>query len=184
MQIKHSIQKGTLMIRFTKVMTAVVFLISFAAGSHAAASSGLSEAQVEAYLSGEGMGLAQAAEVNNYPGPRHVISFAKNLDLTTSQVSRIEGVQETMLAEATRLGASIVEKEKALDELFASGTADETNVKKATEEIAVLQGQLRAAHLSAHIAVRKLLLREQITKYDELRGNRQAAKFGYPRKKN
>src|SRR5690348_13327169 len=42
------------------------------AGQQARAIKALSEADVAALRGGEGMGLAKAAELNGYPGPRHV----------------------------------------------------------------------------------------------------------------
>jgi hypothetical protein len=42
----------------------------------------LSNADIEAYLAGKGMGYAKAAELNSYPGPKHVLELSKELDLT------------------------------------------------------------------------------------------------------
>jgi len=36
----------------------------------------LSQAQIENFLSGAGMGFAKAAELNHYPGPKHVLELA------------------------------------------------------------------------------------------------------------
>jgi hypothetical protein len=37
---------------------------------------------VASLLKGDGMGFAKAAELNGYPGPAHVLSVAKELNLT------------------------------------------------------------------------------------------------------
>jgi hypothetical protein len=36
----------------------------------------LSEEDIAALLNGEGMGMAKAAELNGYPGPKHVLTLA------------------------------------------------------------------------------------------------------------
>lgn len=45
----------------------------------------LSEQEIEAYLSGQGMGYAKAAELNSYPGPKHVLELARELGLSPAQ---------------------------------------------------------------------------------------------------
>ena len=41
----------------------------------------LSQEDVEGYLTGQGMGFAKAAELNQYPGPKHVLELARELRL-------------------------------------------------------------------------------------------------------
>ena len=48
----------------------------------------LSPQEISDYLSGKGMGLAKAAELNGYPGPAHVLELAAQLDLTPVQKPR------------------------------------------------------------------------------------------------
>lgn len=45
----------------------------------------LSEAEVQNYLNGRGMGLAKPAELNRYPGPMHVLELAEKLQLSALQ---------------------------------------------------------------------------------------------------
>lgn len=45
----------------------------------------LSGEPVAELRAGEGMGLALAAELNGYPGPRHVLDLANQLGLTDEQ---------------------------------------------------------------------------------------------------
>jgi Spy/CpxP family protein refolding chaperone len=130
----------------------------------------LSAEEVEALLNGHGMGLAKAAELNHYPGPRHVLELAAELRLTPAQHKQTQSAFERMRAEAVRLGRRIVERERELDALFAKGEIDASRLRAATNEIARLQGELRAAHLAAHLEMRRLLSPQQIAKYDELRG--------------
>lgn len=130
----------------------------------------LSAGEVESLLEGRGMGLARAAELNRYPGPLHVLELAGALALTPAQRRGTEAAREAMLQEARALGAAIVEKERGLERLFASGAADEPAVTGLVSEIARLQGALRACHLRAHIETRSLLGPEQLGRYTTLRG--------------
>jgi hypothetical protein len=45
-----------------------------------------------ALLKGEGMGMAKAAELNGYPGPTHVLTLAKELALTESQLQQVTAI--------------------------------------------------------------------------------------------
>lgn len=130
----------------------------------------LSGEEIEQLLQGHGMGLAKAAELNHYPGPRHVLELGAQLELTPAQREATEVTFARMREEAVRLGRQIVERERALDALFAKGEIDAEMLRASTAEIARLQGNLRAAHLAAHLEMRRLLSPQQIKKYDELRG--------------
>ena len=130
----------------------------------------LSAEQVAEYLNGEGMGLARAAELNHYPGPKHVLELADSLGLSEDQLNRVRATRERVVTRARELGATIVQKERELDRLFAAGRAEARAVETLTAEIGRLNGALRAAHLFAHIETRALLSAEQIERYDRLRG--------------
>ena len=140
------------------------------AGQQAREIKALSQDEINAYMTGQGMGLAKAAELNGYPGPLHVLELAAKLKLTDEQKQQAEEIRQVMLLEAKRLGPLIVENERQLDALFASGTIDETKVGVLVADIARLQGELRTAHLQAHLELRQILTPEQIKKYAELRG--------------
>jgi Spy/CpxP family protein refolding chaperone len=127
--------------------------------------------EVKGYLAGEGLGMAKAGELNHYPGPKHVLAMADHLGLSDAQKAAIEKVEAAMKAAAVPLGRQIVDSEAALDRGFASGTIDQATLTALTERIGDLQGRLRAVHLSAHFATRKLLTADQITMYDSMRGN-------------
>jgi Spy/CpxP family protein refolding chaperone len=130
----------------------------------------LSTEQVRQLTEGEGMGLALAAELNRYPGPRHVLELADSLGLTPAQVGGIGAVQQRMQAAARALGAQIVARERELDQAFVAGTADSTSVRALTADIARLTGELRYVHLAAHLAVTRLLQPPQRQRYQALRG--------------
>ena len=45
----------------------------------------LSDEDIAALRNGDGMGLAKAAELNGYPGPRHVVALVRQLRLSESR---------------------------------------------------------------------------------------------------
>jgi len=136
----------------------------------AGGTSSLSEQQVAQLLAGEGMGYAKPAELNHYPGPRHVIELRNELSLTDAQRQQVVAAYDAMLASAKALGAQIVEAERALDASFRGGQIDEQQLTRLTSTVARLQGELRAVHLAAHLATRRALTPEQVARYDQLRG--------------
>ena len=56
----------------------------------------LTPEQVQGYSSGEGMGLAKAAELNAYPGPKHVLDLAAPLHLSPEQRAAVQAVHDAM----------------------------------------------------------------------------------------
>ncbi len=73
------------------------------AGQESRAIKALSAEDVDAYLSGKGVGLAKAAELNGYPGPAHVLELSSQLSLTPEQLTRTEALFASMQAKATEL---------------------------------------------------------------------------------
>ncbi len=132
----------------------------------------LSAEEVGQYHAGEGMGLALAAELNAYPGPKHALELATELDLAPTVIARIRLIADSMRVRAVDLGERIVTAERELDRAFAARTADDGRLRAATTEIARLQGELRYTHLGAHIAVTALLTPAQIERYQRARGYR------------
>ena len=131
----------------------------------------MSADEARGYLAGDGLGMAKAGELNHYPGPKHVLAIADHLRLSDGQKAAVEKVEVTMSVAAIPLGREIVDAEVALDRAFANGSIDEATVTALAERIGDLQGRLRAVHLSAHLATRRLLTAEQISMYDRMRGN-------------
>lgn len=140
------------------------------AGQEARAIKALSGDDLAALRRGDGMGLALAAELNHYPGPRHVLELADALALTPEQRAETEAVMAAMRAEAVRLGEAVIGREEALDALFAGGDATPEAVRAVLAELGALRADLRFAHLNAHLAMRRLLTPEQVAHYDRLRG--------------
>ena len=126
--------------------------------------------QIEDLQAGRGMGLALPAELSGYPGPRHVLDLADELDLDADQQRAAQALFDEMQAGAVPLGERIIEGEAALERSFATGEATEAGVHEAVLDLARLQGELRAHHLRYHIVMRELLTPQQIASYQELRG--------------
>jgi hypothetical protein len=130
----------------------------------------LSQDQIEGYLEGRGMGMALPAELNNYPGPKHVLELSDSLKIDAEQERRIRQIYEEMREEAVELGKSIVEKEKELDQSFASGEITTSSLASRVSEISELKGKLRFTHLRAHLGMVEVLKSDQIERYNQLRG--------------
>ena len=131
---------------------------------------GLSVQEVDDLLNGRGAGYARSAELNSYPGPRHVLDMQQTLDLSPEIVSQVETIFNYMEASAQKLGREIVQGEAELSQGFAERTLSETEMQVQVEELARLYGQLRATHLQAHFQTRPLLSAQQIDVYNFLRG--------------
>jgi Spy/CpxP family protein refolding chaperone len=130
----------------------------------------LSAEQIDDLRSGRGMGLALPAELNGYPGPRHVLELADQLELTARQRAEAQRLFEEMQAQAIVLGEQVLAGEAALDRLFATGTASDADTVAAAVEVGRLQGTLRGHHLRYHLAMREVLSPHQVMRYQQLRG--------------
>lgn len=140
------------------------------AGQESRAVKALSPEHVAGLKKGEGLGLAKAAELNSYPGPRHVLDMATGLELTAEQREATQALFDHMQATAQALGRSILETEHTLDTAFAQGSIDPAMLERLTGEIGRLQGQLRNVHLRAHLDMKRILTAQQVAAYDRLRG--------------
>ena len=140
------------------------------AGQEKRAIKALSEKEIDDYVNGRGMGTSKAAELNQYPGPRHALDEAAKLGFTDEQVTRATEIYKTMDREAIHLGRQIVQKEAELDALFAQKQATPEGIRHIVNELAQLQAQFRLAHLNAHLSMRSILSAEQIALYDSVRG--------------
>lgn len=130
----------------------------------------LSEQEIADLRSGAGMAMALPAELNGYPGPRHVLDLADALTLTSAQRATAERLMTEMRQRAMPLGEQVIEAEAALGRLFGGGTASPGAVTNATDRVARLRGELRSVHLVAHLGMRDALTPEQRAAYDRLRG--------------
>jgi len=114
--------------------------------------------------------MALPAELNQYPGPLHVLELGEMLDLSIEQHSQIQAIFEVMKEQARSLGQKIVEQERHLDESFAEGTVTETSLGELLEAIALTGAELRATHLRAHLRVLPILTEAQREHYEKARG--------------
>ena len=130
----------------------------------------LSRDEISGYFSGDGMGFAKAAELNHYPGPKHVLQLADQLQLSEVQRRKTQAVFEEMNSKAVYLGKQLVEKEQLLDARFAEANISDVEIAQIVTEISDLYGKIRAAHLHAHLAERAVLTADQLMRYDALRG--------------
>jgi len=133
---------------------------------------GLTDREVSDLREGLGMGRARAAELNGYPGPRHVLDAAQagRLSLTPEQARTAHRLFEGMAREARRLGELILREEQRLEGEFQAARIGEADLHARALRIAALEGELRAVHLRAHIEMRAVLSAPQIQRYNELRG--------------
>jgi hypothetical protein len=132
------------------------------AGQQARSIKALPNEDIAALRAGDGMGMAKAAELNGYPGPRHVLDLSPELHLTDAQTKLVRGIRERMSAAAKPLGAALIERERVLDELFVKGAITAERLTVETAAIANIQGRLRAVHLAAHLKTRAVLNTEQL----------------------
>ena len=130
----------------------------------------LSADEVKQYLAGAGMGFARAAELNRYPGPMHVLELADKLALTPEQRAATGKLMSEHKAEASAIGGRMVEAERILDQLFASGKADPSALAQQVGRVATLHGEYRLSHLDTHVRMRAMLTDEQVNRYVALRG--------------
>jgi len=167
-----------------KYLISIALLMASPAFGHAADSAyagqehraikALSEQEIADYRHGRGMGTSKAAELNRYPGPRHVLDHAQQLGLTREQLGKAREIHEAMARDAVRLGEQIVQKEAELEALYATGRADAQNTAKVVREIGRLQAEYRLVHLDAHLSMRQILSEEQVAAYDKVRGYRES----------
>lgn len=133
---------------------------------------GLSAEEINDLREGRGMGLARSAELNGYPGPRHVLDAveAGQLHLSDTQLHAVRELFVQMSQEARQLGGVIVQEEGELEAAFRRGEIDGRQLRTRVERIARLRGELRLVHLRTHLVTRALLSEEQILQYNRLRG--------------
>jgi hypothetical protein len=133
----------------------------------------LSDDDIQSLQNGTGEafgGMAKLAELNGYPGPRHVLDMASELQLSDGQRMEIERIYQNMSNDAKSIGAAIIDIEQDMDGAFANKTITEENLKSMLDKSADLYGQLRFVHLSAHLDTIQMLTIEQVQMYNTMRG--------------
>lgn len=130
----------------------------------------LSADEVKGLLAGEGLGFSLVAELNGFPGPRHVLDLADRLGLQPEQRARAAAIEADMKTAAIRLGQEVVALEAELDRLFRDGTVEPAAIQRVSAEIGAKRSALRAVHLQAHFFMAQVLNAEQRKHYMALRG--------------
>ena len=119
---------------------------------------------------GNGMGLAKAAELNGYPGPKHVLEMQEELLLEKEQLTSIKLIFEEMKSQARSQGKIFISLEKSLNDHFSNATITNDTLESTVKNISEAKNNLRYIHLSAHIKTTEILSKNQIKKYNQLRG--------------
>ena len=133
----------------------------------------LSDDDIQSLQNGTGEafgGMAKLAELNGYPGPRHVLDMASELQLTDRQKMEIEHIYQNMSNNAKSIGAAIIDIEQDMDGAFANKTITQENLKLMLDKSADLYARLRFVHLSAHFDTIQMLTIEQVQMYNSMRG--------------
>lgn len=131
---------------------------------------GIDPKTIDAYRKGEGAGLALPAELNGYPGPRHILDLADKLHLTNDQQAKVQSIYDVMKPQAIDLGNQLLAGEAKLEKGFRDKTLDTNALQVQLVALGNLQSQLRFVHLSAHIATVVVLTSDQVEAYNVLRG--------------
>lgn len=139
---------------------------------HGSSIRGLSQEEIDGLRKGEGMQYALAAELNGYPGPKHILDLDAELELAAEQRAEVRALYEETVEEARRVGEELLDAYQRMDQLFRSGEAeqDETLIDDLAIEISAAEGELRSIHLRAHLHAYPILTEEQRAEYMQLRG--------------
>lgn len=130
----------------------------------------LSTEEIAALEAGLGFSQALSAELNGFPGPRHVIDLAGGLDLSPTQRAAAEALFRAMQAEAIAAGEAVLAAEAGLEAAFRGGQLSEGELAAMAEEIGRLRGVLRGIHLKYHLRTKALLSPHQVALYNAARG--------------
>ena len=131
----------------------------------------LSAGEYAAYQSGDKMDMVKVAEMNNYPAPGQVMALEKELRLSVIQRVNLKAAIEALDFKAKEMGRFIVQHEKKLNDLFSSGKIDEGSLIYYCNQIGLYQGELRNAHLQAHLKTIRILTPDQLKKYSKIKGD-------------
>jgi len=131
---------------------------------------GLDQDTIEGYLTGKGLGQALPAELNGYPGPRHTIDMAEEMELTDEQLAQVQALFDDMQSAVLPLGEKYLESVAELELAFREGTITDEYLQSQLENITGIEAQMRYVHLSTHLATIDILNHDQIMEYNMMRG--------------
>ncbi len=130
----------------------------------------LSDHEIQSLRRGDGMGFSKLAELNHFPGPKHVLDVSDELGLSPHQLAETKSLYEEMRRSAVVLGEKLLVAESRLDQKFEQATISSESLEAAVLEIGRLRAKLRYVHLRAHLQQTQLLKPEQIRIYDAVGG--------------
>jgi Spy/CpxP family protein refolding chaperone len=131
----------------------------------------ISDKQYHKYKNNIDEEMTHIAEVNNYPSPKKVLKFSKNLNLTETQRNQLKAILAEMNRKAAEMGNFLINEETKFNKLFETNKVNEGSLVYYTNKIGLLQGELRNAYLRAHFRTSRLLTVPQLKKYLELTQN-------------
>jgi hypothetical protein len=140
------------------------------AGEESRAIKSLSPEDIVELRRGGGWGLAKAAELNGLPGPAHLLDLKDEIPLSAAQVAEIRTIHGAMKAMAIRQGNALIELERKLENGFRHATITDAQLRASLHDIANARENLRYIHLATHLKTPKILTRDQVNKYNRLRG--------------
>lgn len=142
------------------------------AGRPESQATGLLPEEAEGLAKGAGMAMALPAELNDHPGPRHVLdaSDAGQISLRPEQREAVQRLFDRMSAEAKAKGQEILQAEAHLAMRFRHAHIGEASLREILERIGKLRTDLRFIHLRTHLETKSLLTPEQLTRYNAVRG--------------
>ena len=91
--------------------------------------------------------MVKVAEVNNYPGPNRVIKISNHLKLSPAQLNKLITIKSSLEFKMKEMDGFINQQEKKLNDLFASGKAEEGSIIYYTNKLGLYEGELRNAYL-------------------------------------
>lgn len=135
----------------------------------------LSADEIEGLKAGAGTpfnGMAKPAELNGYPGPRHVLDAyeAGEFELSGRQLRQVRSLFNEMKKQAIPLGEQIIQVEQEMDDAFSSGEINAEDLKLYISKSGGLYSELRFVHLYTHLKMMEVLSAEQVEIYNQLRG--------------
>ena len=130
----------------------------------------LSIQNIEAIQQGKGWGMAKPAELNGYPGPRHVLDMDEALGLSPDQRADMKRLFKIMQAQAVAAGELYIEAERQLEQAFRKKDVNPDSLRTLIDASAQARADLRYVHLATHLKTIKRLSRHQVATYNQLRG--------------
>jgi hypothetical protein len=90
--------------------------------------------------------------------------------LDDEQIAAIYDVYKEMKIRAIHQGERLIALERELESYFQNRTITDAILRSSLDAIGEVRKKLRYIHLAAHLKMPEILSRDQIKKYNELRG--------------